>query len=147
VQYFIETYANKVPEEQRGNTVAYNLAQLNFYRGNFKGVLSLLQEVEYDDLTYILGAKSMLMATYYELDELEPLYSLLDSFKVYLSRKQNIIPQDFRILYTNLIKFIKQLISIRQGETDRIDKFITDVRKAGSVASANWLLEKAEELR
>jgi hypothetical protein len=147
VQYFIETYADKVPEEQRANTVAYNLAQLNFYRGNFKGVLTLLQEVEYDDLTYNLGAKSMLMATYYELDELEPLYSMLDSFKVYLNRKQSIIPHDFRVLYTNLIKYIKQLISIRHGEIERIDKFISDVKKAGSVASANWLLEKAEELR
>jgi hypothetical protein len=147
VQYFIESYANKVPEEQRANTVAYNSAQLNFYQRNFEGVLSHLQAVEYDDLTYNLGAKSMLMATYYEMDELEPLYSMLDSFKVYLNRKQNRIPDNFRVLYTNLIKYIKQLLSIRPGDQARIDKFVADVRKTGSVASINWLLEKANDLR
>jgi hypothetical protein len=147
VEYFIESYSSKVPDEMRANTVAYNLAQLNFYKKNYAEVLRLLQEVEYDDLTYNLGAKSMLLATYYELDELDPLYSLLDSFKVYLNRKQNKIQSNFRILYTNLIKFIKQLIGIRHGDQARIDKFIEDVKAAGSVASINWLIEKANELR
>ena len=31
----------------------------------------------------------MLMAIYYEEDELEPLYSLFESFRVYLNRHKN----------------------------------------------------------
>jgi hypothetical protein len=147
VEYFIDSNASKVPEEQRLNTVAYNKAQLNFYKKNYKEVLALLQEVEYDDLTYNLGAKSMLMATYYELDEIDPLFSLMDSFKVYLNRKQNKIPDNFRILYSNLIKYLKKLTAIPHGDNEKINKFIAEVQKTGNVASINWLLEKANELK
>lgn len=147
VEYFIETYGSKLPPAKKESAISYNLAQYNFYRKNFSAVLDLLREVDYDDLTYNTGAKAILMATYYELDELEPLYSMFDSFKVYLNRKQNKIPDHFRKEYLNFIKFLKQLIDLRPGDQKAIEQFQAKLKSTGNVASFNWLLQKSEELK
>src|SRR5690606_7835674 len=117
----------------------YNLAMLHFYKGNFPSVLSLLQQIEYEDLTYNLGAKSMLLATYYELDEFEPLHSLLDSFKVFLNRKKSKIPSSTITNYQNLIKFTRRLLSINAGDEIALNKLEADINKSEGVASIKWL--------
>ncbi len=147
VEYFIEEYKNMIADEERENTSSYNLAMLHFYRKNFNNVLTLLQQIEYEDLTYNLGAKSMLLATYYELDEFEPLHSLLDSFKVFLNRKKSKIPSSTITNYQNLIKFTRRLLSINAGDETSLNKLEADINKSEGVASIKWLREKIEQLR
>jgi hypothetical protein len=146
VEYFLEEYKEKLPEIYRENVYRYHKAQLCFYTKDYGSVLKLLQEVEYDDLTYNLGAKSMLLAVYYETDEIEPLYSLLDSFKVYLNRLKKKLPKSTIENYSNLIKFTRKLTSIAPGNRQAIEKLKQDVSNTKSVASANWLYQKIEEL-
>ena len=43
------------------------------YQNNFDKVLSLLRDVEYEDIGYNLISKAILIITYYELDELDAL--------------------------------------------------------------------------
>lgn len=147
IEYFIETYSSLVSEEERDNTRSYNMAMLHFYKKNYPKVLSLLQQLEYEDLTYNLGAKSMLLATYYEMDEYEPLSSLLDSFKVFLNRKKSKIPSTTITDYQNLIKFTRKLLSLNSNDHIAINKLESEINKAEGVASKKWLLEKIEQLR
>lgn len=147
VEYFIEEYKNKLPEAYRDNVYTYHKAQLYFYTKEYGKVLQLLQEIEYDDLTYNLGAKSMLLAVYYETDEMEPLYSLLDSFKVYLNRQKKKLPASTVSNYSNLIKFTRKLINLSPGQKSAIEKLKKEVSETKSVASAMWLSQKIEELR
>jgi hypothetical protein len=147
IEYFIESYKDMIPEEERENTVSYNLSTLYFYKKDFNKVLSLLQQIEYEDLTYNLGAKSMLLATYYELDEFEPLHSLLDSFKVFLNRKKSKIPSSTITNYQNLIKFTRRLLSVNAGDETSLNKLEADINKSEGVASIKWLREKIEQLR
>jgi hypothetical protein len=146
VEYFIENYASNIQNEFRENAYTYNLAQLHFYKGDYDKVLRLLQEVEYDDLTYNLGSKSMLMAIYYETDEIEPLLSLIDSFKVYLNRQKNKIPAGTIKNYFNLLKFCKKLISIPPGNKEALNQLKKEIDQTKGIASEKWLREKIDEL-
>jgi len=146
VEYFIEEYKNRLPEVFRENVYIYHKAQLLFYTGAYGKVLQLLQEVEYDDQTYNLGAKSMLLAVYYETEEIEALQSFLDSFKVYLNRQKKKLPPVVIENYLNLIKFTRKLIKITPNNKAEIQKIKEELSKTKSVASANWLSQKIEEL-
>ncbi|MFQ5448272.1 MAG: hypothetical protein ACE5FF_15205 [Saprospiraceae bacterium] len=144
---FIHDYKSFLPEAMRENAVSFNLAQLYFSQKKFEKVIELLRTVEYEDFTYNLNSKTMLLSTYYEMDEIEPLFSLLDSFRTYLNRHKN-FPSSRRIPYNNLIKFTRKLARIIPGDNAAIKKLKTEIEKSGegSVANITWLKEKIAEL-
>ena len=105
----------------------------------------MLQEVEYEDIVYSLSSKSLLIATYYESDEIEPLYSLLDSFRVYLNRRKD-IPDRWRKNHQNLVRFTKKLVRIIPGDDKAIEKIKKEIDESDGIADVKWLKEKIAEL-
>lgn len=142
---FIKKYQFRLKENFRENAVTFNLAQLYFYQKKYDKVIELLREVEYEDPTYNLNSKTMLLTTYYEIDEIEPLYSLLESFRTYLNRHKD-IPQQRRRNYKNLIKFTKKLTRIIPGDQDAIKKLKEEIESTKGIVSVNWLKEKLAEI-
>ncbi len=144
---FIKEYKDKLPVESRDNAVSYNLALVYFYQKRFEKVKEQLREVEYEDIAYNLGSKSMLLAVYYEQDEDEALMSLIDTFKTFLHRHKD-IADNKRLPYLNLMKYIRKILRINPGdkkEIESIRKEIEEDRKVG-IASEKWVLEKLAEL-
>ena len=142
---FIKTYQHALPEAFRQNSVNYNLAQVYFYQKKYGEVIQLLQEVEFEDFTYNLNSKSILLATYYETDEIEPLYSLFESFRTYLNRHKD-IPSSRRQLYANLIRFTKKITNLTPGDRKAVQKLKQELEATKNVASHSWLMEKIAEL-
>lgn len=145
VEHFINKYRSFLPEAMRENAVTFNSAQLYFYQKKYDKVKILLQEVEFEDFSYNLVSKSMLLAVYYETEEIEPLYSLLESFRTYLTRRKD-IPQARRQSFIELIKFTKKLTSINPKDKKAIEKLRAEIEATKSAASYNWLIEKVAEL-
>ena len=144
---FIKDYSSKLPNEFRDNAVSYNLALVYFYQKRYYEVIEQLQSVEYEDIGYNLNAKSMLVAIYYELDSDDALMSQMDSFKTYLHRHKD-IAENRRILYLNLMKYVRKLLKLNKGskaEIEHIKKEMEEDRKIG-IASEKWILEKLAEL-
>ena len=144
---FINKYSEKLPKEFRTNAVTYNLALVYFYQKKYDKVIPLLQSVEYDELVYNLSSKSILIAVYYELDEDESLMSLMDSFKVYITRHKE-IANEKRIHYLNLMKYVRKMLKIVPGDTKEIEKIKQEMiedKKVG-IASEKWVYEKLAEL-
>lgn len=147
VERFIYKYYQFLPTSYRENALSFNLAQLNFYKKQYGEVISLLHRVEYEDFTYNLNSKVYLMLSYYELDELEPLLSLMDSFRIYLQRNTK-IPVTRKRNYMNLIKFLKKLTKIYPGDRTALERLSKEMdEQKGSIVNEAWIREKIEELR
>lgn len=144
-EMFIQNFQNKLPNEERENTVKSNLATVYFYQKKYSEVINLLKEIEITDILANLNAKTILMATYYEMDETNLLYSFMESFKVFLSRHKG-INNERRVGYLNLIKFTRKLTEIIPRDKKAIQKLKEELEATKSVASLNWLKEKVEEL-
>ncbi len=142
---FIHKFKYRLPETIRENAVTFNLARLYFYQKRYDKVIELLREVEYDDITYNLSSKAMLLITYYDTDEIEPLYSLMESFRTYLNRHKE-IPQQRRKNYGNLIKFTKKLTKLYPGDNKNIQKVKLEINNSNNTANIDWLQEKIAEL-
>ncbi len=145
VEAFINQYGPLLPKDQQENAITFNLAQLYFYQNKYQKVLDQLRNVEYDDISYNLNSKTILIATYYELDEFDPLESLLESFRVYLNRKQD-IPESRRANFKNLIKYTKRLTRIIPSDAKAVEKLKKEVKENKKIASRKWLLDKIAEL-
>ena len=142
---FIKNYSIKIPQEFRDNAVTYNTATLYFYQKKYDNVIRLLNQVEYEDLAYNLNSKLMLIAVYYETDEIEPLYSLFESFRVYLNRNKK-ISQERKGRYLNLIKFTKKLTKIIPGDKKAIEKLNGEIAATQGIINLKWLKEKIAEI-
>lgn len=142
---FVTDYQHYLPDGFRQSAVSYNLAQVYFYQKKYNEVKTLLQEVEFEDFTYNLNSKAMLIATYYETDEIEPLYSLFESFRTYLNRHKD-IPVARRQSFSDLIKFTRKLTRIMPGEKAIIEKLKKELETNKNVASHGWLMEKVTEM-
>lgn len=143
---FILEYQAYLPDSLRENAVTYNLANLYFYQKRYSEVIQQLQFVEYDDLTYNLNSKAMLLATYYELDEFDSLESHIDTFDTYLKRRKD-FNSDKNQMYRRLIKYTKRMTRVVPGDSKALVKLKSEViDEQGKIANANWLLEKIKDL-
>ncbi len=146
IENFIYGFRDKLPESYRENAFTFSLAQSYFYQKKFDKVIELLREIEYEDFTYNLNSKVMLLFTYYEIDEIEPLYSLFESFRVYLNRNKQ-ITDNRKTLYKNLISFTKRLTKIMPGDNKAIEKLKKEVEATSEIANKGWLKQKIDELQ
>lgn len=141
VEMFIRQYSDFLPEPIRENARTYNLANLYSHQKKHDKVIELLRNVGHTDMVYSVGAKLILLRTYYESDEFNALDSLLDSFRIFLQRKTE-MSKDLKKEYLNLIFFVRKLTEARSSELPALR---TKVEECPSLMSKKWLLEKIDE--
>ena len=142
---FIQNYTTRLPRESQDNDLSYNLAKVYFHKEDYQKVIEQLREVEYKNLSYTMGGRLMLLKTYYELNELDALESLLDSYGIYL-RRNKLISREVKQQLMNGIRFTRKLASLPRYDKTGIQKLKTQINNCKALAAKKWLLEKVEEM-
>ena len=145
VENFIQTYTNYLPKAHRENALTFNLANVYFSQKKYGQVIEQLREVGDKNHVYALGGKLILLKTYYELKEYNPLDSLIDSFRIYI-RRNKIISREVQQQYLNLLRFVKKLSGTIPGDKKALDKIRGQIAKCKALAGKKWILEKVAEL-
>ncbi|MDX2003568.1 MAG: hypothetical protein SFW35_14120 [Chitinophagales bacterium] len=134
---FIETYTPLLPEHSRLSNYQYNMARYRFVKGEYREVVGLLAQVDYDDVFLMLSAKALLLKTYFELQATDAFYSLTQSFRALLRNKKYI--NYHKRNYLNLLFYAEKLYSCSKRERSRIKDEILSVKE---LMDKDWLLEK-----
>lgn len=153
VDHFIETQKEALAPASAENAYRFNKAAYCHAVGEFGKVLELLTQVEYSDLRYNLGAKALLLRTYYELDEFEALHALVESFRQYLQRNR-LLADSRRSGYYHLFRLTRRLAKLRaqysymdiDQAVQRLAKIKDDMKQTDSIFNRAWLERKLEEL-
>ncbi len=147
VDNFINNYSQYLNEAYRENVVNFNKARMHYYKKDYDEVVVLLSQVEFSDMSYSLQAKALLLGTYYELKEIGPLYSFIDSFRTFLNRNKTKMTEERRKNYINLTSFVKKLADVIPGDIDKIKQLEDELEKSDGIADVQWVKEKIEELK
>lgn len=150
---FIEYNKPLLDAAHRENAYTYNLAMLHYSRNQFKEAMELLRAVEFTDLYYGLGAKTTLLKTYYELDELDAFFNMIDSFRTFLKRNKLISEYQYKV-NSNLLKFAKKLATLKNKKgaisNNAFEKELQALQKAiastQQITNVDWLKQKMAEL-
>ena len=139
---FIYEYQNTLVANERNNALAYNLATLFHAQGDFRNTLFQLQDVEFTDTNYHLGAKILQLKSYYELNEGEAFFALIEAFKKYILRSKDL--SDYRKkANANFLKLVKKIFQIkgRSGKTadQKRKKVKEDLKNLEPIANKSWL--------
>lgn len=141
---FISRYALFLEKDLQKNSINYNLARLHFAKQQYKAALKLLTSVEFTDVYYHLDAKSLLLKTYYETDELDSFFSLVSTFKTYL-RRSKLISGYQRMIYSNFVKHTHKLYKLKTGSKISLAKIKSEIKARPQIADVGWLREKLLE--
>lgn len=144
-EQFIQNYAPYLPARIRENARMFNLAYLSFYQKNYQKAIEYLRDVEYSDVVYALGAKSILLRTYYEQGEYLALDSLVDSFKIFL-RRNKVISKNLKREYNNFLNLVKKLTTVTASDKKAIADLHRRVKETSHSMPKNWLLKKIAEI-
>jgi len=85
------------------------------------------------------------MKTYYEMEESDPLYSLIEAFYAYLRRNKSISKYQMKS-YSNFLHYAKRLLKYRYRRKEFVEKLKPEIELKEAVANKTWLLAKINEL-
>ncbi len=144
-EQFIKKHQGELLEAERQNTVDYQLAALYFAKGEHEKTLEFLHQVEFTDIFYHASAKLILLKVYYELDEVEAFYPLVNATKSLLRRSREL--SDYhRSNYVNFLKLVKKLydlkISPKSNVASKLAQLGEQLAATSPLANKGWLLEQ-----
>ena len=148
-EQFLEAFQDKLPPNRRENAYNYNLANLYYNKRLYDKVLSTLFRVQFTDVKYHLNTTFLLLRTYYAKGDTEALFSLIDTFRVYILRNRQITTAEKKG-YTNFLGLAKKLVKTRlQGplySKTSLEEQLAALRKrieeTDNVINRYWLLEQ-----
>jgi hypothetical protein len=142
VKDFLHTYKNQLPLAERENMFLLGSALLSFHRKSFQEILPLLNGIETQDLFFQLEIRELRMKTYFELNEVDPLLSLIEATRKYIKRAR--IPDRLRSGKMNFLRVLRHLTLARDAS-----KSLLSIRKEIDMTvpleEKEWLLEKVYE--
>lgn len=143
--FFIDEYGKKLPKPHQQTTIAFNKAKLQYELKNYDAVISILQNVKNDDLTFNLSAKVLLVKTFYEKKEFQFLESFLESFRIFVLRNKEMNTASKKI-HQDFIKIIHHLMKMEFAGNKEIESFKAKINATDNLPDKAWILEKLEML-
>ena len=140
---FIPKYVPELQSAERENARMYNTANLLFHKNDFSGALRLLQQVDFSDIFYDLDARSIVLKTWFELDEEASYEYHATAFRTFLKRNKSVSEYQ-RTIYENLIRYTTRLLKAGTKQK-QIQALRTEVMSTKNIADLRWLLVKIEE--
>jgi len=135
IKDFIDEHKQFLSPQFREDAYHFNLAEIHYRHKNLDKVFDHLNQVHFSDLHYHFGSRVILIKTYYEQDELEPLLSQLASFSIALRRNKKISAH----LKTSYINFCNTLNQILRRNKKKRDKIKESIETLTPLVERTWL--------
>jgi hypothetical protein len=139
VEDFISRYNILLDRQYRESSLSFNRARLEYARNHFDSVLTLLQKANYSDPLLHLAAKTLLLKTYFMLDEHDLLQSHLDAMRNYIHRKK--VLGYHRKNYLNIIRFTERILQ-HSHDHKRQETLRAEIERESVLTEKEWLLEQ-----
>ena len=153
-EQFIHEYQDRLLGEPNQNVIKYNRAVVAYFRLDpiaiklFKEVISLLK----GDVFYELDSRTYLLKAYFEhfhqlsMEELDDMYRMLDSFRVYIDRNK-VISQIHRSRYRNFISEFRRFLKLLEQEPGSVPveqflKLHRKVQETEHISNKRWFLDR-----
>ncbi len=142
IENFICCYIPEIEPHYRENTLNFSMAMLNFFRKKYNESMDCLSRLKFNGYYHKLDVYCYMLRVYYELNEMEPLISLMDTYKHVLSKDRQ-IPEFKKSEYKSFIRFLGYLMRMRmKDDYSRATEFKRELVKVHSVSCTGWFWEK-----
>lgn len=141
-EVFIQEWTSRIDRRFRERMESFNRAKIAYYRRRYDEAVSLLQRSNYHDPLLNLGARTLLLKIYFELEEFDALQSHLDAFQNYLLRKPEL--GYHRANYRHLIRYTRKLLALRPNDAAARQSMRQHIEGEKILTEKEWLLKCLE---
>ena len=154
---FMNGHKQFLADDQGGMAVQYNHAVILFHRSEFAPAIRefrKLIQIPSSDVFYGLDARIYLWKSYFEHrlelspHELDDMFRLYDSFRLYVDRNKH-ISQQHQKQYRNLVRLFKKFLQLlEQPDQEKRIRKLQGLRKtldSEEVANITWFSKKVDE--
>lgn len=143
IKSFIEKYTSYLSTDLQATYKGYVLAKYFFEKEEYNNSLEYLTKVEFDDLFMNIDAKMMLLKIYYNNKSLDALEALIQSFKMFLQRKE--IMSYHKNNYLNILALVKKLILVPNFDKSAKEKLYHEIESTEPLTEKQWLLDQLKD--
>lgn len=143
----IEEYTPKIEPKYQDTSFHYNMGALLFYQNSFDEAIMHLQKVTYIDAFYHFDSKSLLLKIYYEEQDFEAFFALVNSYQQLVKRNEQ-VSKRHQEEYLNFIRAAKELYKLKTNPDtlkQDVQAFIESL-KSQKLSDPGWINKKADEL-
>ncbi len=146
---FLEKNKDKiVPEyENKEDVYSYSLAQLYFKQKKVDDVLGILNQTAFNDIYTKMDIRRMYLKVYYEMEYSDMLEDMVNSFRVFLTSHQEMIPPMHIQAHRDFINVINNIHRTLKKDEKRILSIENQIAEINILPEKSWLLEKLEALK
>lgn len=143
-ELFVKNSTNDLHPKNREQLINYAYALIHFEKGDFNRSLKYLLNTNLEYITLKIDVKVLMLKIYFELGSFENIYSLIDSFKHFISNHEFIFSvrrkklKDFINLYEILFK------SAERNDRESIEILYKKLLQKEDLEYYSWLLSKAK---
>ncbi len=150
---FIHENKKKLRPEVQENAFNYNLAVFYYATQQYSAALEFLMTTLFTDISYGVGAKTIQLQIYYELQEIEPLINLIDTFRLYVMRHKT--QSDYRKKANlNMLRIVKKVAKLKEKSTFMPQKQFEKERtklevlytELSPLSNSDWIKEIIQDL-
>ena len=146
VENFITKNRRKLHPEQKENMYHYSLAKLYFERGMYRQAQDSFENVKLSFKMFRVDLKNMMLKTYYELNLIENVYSLIKSYREFL-RTDKTISVERKSAYRSFVNITQKLLDAREtGKKPLLLYIESRLKEKKNIFDRQWLNEKVSEL-
>ncbi len=148
VDEFIERYRDELDKSNRENTYNFARALIYFHKKEYGNAVKWASKVSTEDLSYKHQLKSLYLKIYFEMNETEPFYSHIDSYRHFLGNEKN-IPQSTRESILAYVSYAKKLFDAKNKTEEKdfhLYKMRKEIEENRSMVNKFWLLEKISDI-
>jgi hypothetical protein len=143
-QEFILKFKNDLIEPDRENILKVALAQLDFEKGNYENVLTMLSELKSDSVYSKIDMRNLTIMSYYELGYTESVLSAIDSYRHFLSTNKS-LTDVFRESHLRFINSLGTFILAKdkpnKSKLEELRNFLLTYRNDRRIG---WLIDKID---
>ncbi|PHN06020.1 hypothetical protein [Flavilitoribacter nigricans] len=139
-EQFIAEWTPFIERAYRERMESFNQAKIAYYRQQYQDAIPLLQRSNYHDPLLNLGARTLLLKIYFELEEFEALHSHLDAFQTYLVRKPEL--GYHRANYRHLIHYTRKMLGLIPGDSQARENLRQRISQEKILTEKEWLLKQ-----
>ena len=148
VEKFISEYGRDIKGNMRDDTLELSYAMLYYEKKEYSKALECLNKVSGVFPLFKLSTKHILIKIYYETNQYDSFFSLMDTYKHYL-KNEKIITDLIRGYHINFLNYLGILVKIKSSGThDNLFPLKKEIKQNVNMDFRHqlWLIEKAEEL-
>lgn len=145
---FIKNFQFSIPESERNNVLEFCYGVMEFSKGNLKNALKHFSKSNFQNFLFKVQVKILLLKIYFKLGMYEQALAMIDTFKHFVAREENLLPEH-RISYDSFLNLMLELVRTMEEHNPKEKEFkLQKIAKDAEKIPANpfrikrWLIDE-----